>query len=113
MKFKLLWRVLLVATAFVALGCGGTVSPADDTSQTDVPVHTQDVSAPDTTADVPVGPTCSTNDDCVDAFETLGPCEVAVCDTGTQRCVRATRKDYSVCQDDNACTYASYCLAGD
>jgi len=55
---------------------------------------------------------CLVSEDCLGQFPNLGPCEFAICDTVAQQCILGTLKDYTPCDDSDACTEATYCLTG-
>ena len=106
-----------IAAMLVATGCneGYSVSYADG-------IDLGDDAAGETVIwpDVPIeedleddaGPVCLVNEDCLGVFPDLDPCQFAVCDTMTKQCVLGTLKDYTACDDGDACTEATYCLAG-
>jgi hypothetical protein len=57
-------------------------------------------------------PECETNQDCEAILTDLNVCEIALCDSVLQVCVKGSRKDYSPCDDGDACTYETFCLEG-
>ncbi len=59
-----------------------------------------------------IGAVCLVNEDCQGQFPDLGACEFALCDTVAHQCVLGLLKDYTPCDDADACTEATYCLAG-
>ena len=94
----------LIGIVFLASACGGGGTASEDVVVTvDVPVVEDAVPGPDL-VDAgleTVEPECATNEDCLAVFPDPGPCKAAVCDaTGT--CSLKNRKDYELCDDDDA-----------
>ncbi len=58
------------------------------------------------------GTACVTDADCAEVEADLGPCQQAVCDTGTQTCVVADAPAGTACDDGNPCTEGSTCEDG-
>ncbi|MCC6625437.1 MAG: hypothetical protein IT385_29630 [Deltaproteobacteria bacterium] len=55
---------------------------------------------------------CLADEDCEGAFDDLGACEVAMCQTSTGQCLVARAPDLTTCDDGDACTSRSFCNGG-
>ena len=114
----------LVSLALFTIGCGsvspvgsGDVPPSvtDDGSgsvQDDGIESVQDdgIESVEDDGQPPTG--CVSDGDCESAFTTLGPCEVASCNTETGECETIPSDDGAACDDGNACTEDTTCNEG-
>ena len=101
-------RAWIVGGLVLGLWACGDVSSGDGSG---------DVGAPDVVAgDVGVAdagePGCQDDEDCVGYFGDVSACQVTLCDKATGACVVGANKDYTPCDDGDACTLEDSCLAG-
>lgn len=73
----------------------------------------QDGGTSDAMADTGPAPECVSDGDCVGKIADLGVCQIATCDVATSTCQAGNKKDYTPCNDGDACTLDTVCLSGD
>jgi hypothetical protein len=104
-----------VAAACICIGCSGGVldlADVDAGSGGEVSFGDADLGRGEELPLETTAPECTTNLDCEGKFVDLDVCEIALCDSVSQVCVKGSLKDYSACDDGDVCTQETYCLAG-
>ena len=123
MKKRRVLVLLSVTCAMALVACGGPSKPsagadadadadvADVIVPSDVPSGTGDA-AGDVPGEDAVGVPCVAHADCADKLPDLGVCELAVCDAVAGVCVVGAKKNFTPCDDGDACTLDALCTEG-
>ncbi len=114
-KSSLLAVGLLAALALSACtNNGGTVNvPGDAVDAGDMASGDMEITGFDLPWDEEsVQGECETNQDCDGKFAEMDVCQIALCDSVQKVCVLGSKKDYTPCDDGNACVLDTYCLDG-
>ncbi len=114
MKIRVAWMTSVVAACF-CMSCSGGVLDLNDidvNSSGEIAFGDVDIQWHVDLPGEAVVPECETHEDCQGNVGDLDACEIALCDSVQHVCVVEARKNYTPCDDDDACTYESFCLDG-
>ena len=56
---------------------------------------------------------CLVNSDCEGTFPDAGPCDVILCSSSDQRCIRTTKSDFASCESTDLCAETAQCQEGE